>query len=134
LFVLGRLDGVDRPCIGGSLPTVKGRAVLVEMGANVECTPEQIVQFALMGEVYARKVLGVARPKVGVVANGEEEGKATDLTRKAAAALRLDPEIEFRGYVEGKDVLSGAFDVIATDGFTGNVLPKTAEGAVCAFG
>ena len=134
LFVLGRLDGVDRPCIGGSLPTVKGRAVLVDMGANVECTPEQIVQFALMGEVYARKVLGVARPKVGVVANGEEEGKGTDLTRKAAAALRQDPEIEFRGYVEGKDVFSGDFDVIATDGFTGNVLLKTAEGAVWAFG
>src|SRR5438874_7616158 len=136
LFVLGRLDGVDRPCICGHLPTLggHGRAVLVDMGANVECTPEQIVQFALMGEVYARKVLGVARPKVGVVANGEEEGKGTDLTRKAAAALRLDPEIEFRGYVEGKDVFSGDFDVIATDGFTGNVLLKTAEGAVWAFG
>src|SRR5438876_5399573 len=135
LFVLGRLDGVDRPCIGGSLPTVKGRAVLVDMGANVDCTPEQIVQFALMGEVYARKVLGVARPKVGVVANGEEEGKGTDLTRKAAAALRNpESQVEFRGYVEGKEVFSGDFDVIATDGFTGNVLLKTAEGAVWAFG
>lgn len=137
LFVLGRLDGVDRPCIGGYLPTLKGvgRAVLVDMGANVECTPEQIVQFALMGEVYARRVLGVARPRVGVVANGEEEGKGTDLTRAAAAALRK-PEsgVEFRGYVEGKDVFSGDFDVIATDGFTGNVLLKTAEGAVWAFG
>jgi glycerol-3-phosphate acyltransferase PlsX len=104
------------------------------MGANVGCTPEQIVQFALMGEVYSRKVFGVARPRVGVVANGEEEGKGTDLTRKTAAALRHDPEIDFRGYVEGKDVFSGDFDVIATDGFTGNVLLKTAEGAVWAFG
>src|SRR5262249_27775133 len=85
LFVLGRLDGVDRPCIGGSLPTVKGRAVLVDMGANVDCTPQQIVQFALMGEVFSRKVFGVAKPKVGVVANGEEEGKGTDLTRAVAA-------------------------------------------------
>ena len=134
LFVLGRLDGVDRPCIGGSLPTVKGRAVLVDMGANVNCTAEQVVQFALMGEVYARRALGVSKPKVGVVANGEEEGKGTDLTRAVAAALRQDREIDFRGYVEGKDVFSGDFDVIATDGFTGNVLLKTAEGAVWAFG
>src|SRR5437660_2492000 len=75
LFVLGRLDGVDRPCIGGSLPTLSGagRAVLVDMGANVECTPLQLTQFALMGEVYARRVLGVARPRVGVLANGEAE-------------------------------------------------------------
>jgi phosphate acyltransferase len=137
LFVLGRLDHVDRPCIVGSLPTLAGagRAVLVDMGANVECTPLQVVQFALMGEVYARRVLGVARPRVGVVANGEEEGKGTSLTRAAAAALRRpDSGIVFKGYVEGKDVFSGEFDVIATDGFTGNVLLKTAEGAVWAFG
>lgn len=137
LFVLGRLDHVDRPCIGGSLPTLggAGRAVLVDMGANVDCTPEQIVQFALMGEVYARRVLGVVKPRVGVVANGEEEGKGTDLTRATAAALRR-PEsgVDFRGYVEGKDVFAGDYDVIATDGFTGNVLLKTAEGAVWAFG
>src|SRR4051812_41168882 len=137
LLVLGRLDGVDRPCIGGSLPTLggKGRAVLVDMGANVECTPLQLVQFALMGEVYARRILGVLRPSIGVVANGEEEGKGTDLTRAAAGALRK-PEsgVDFAGYVEGKDVFSGDFDVIVTDGFTGNVLLKTAEGAVWAFG
>ena len=137
LFVLGRLDHVDRPCIGGFLPTLKGvgRAVLVDMGANVDCTPLQIVQFALMGEVYARQVLGIAKPRVGVVANGEEEGKGTDLTRASAAALRR-PEsgVQFAGYVEGKDVFSGDFDVIATDGFTGNVLLKTGEGAVWAFG
>jgi glycerol-3-phosphate acyltransferase PlsX len=137
LFVLGRLDHVDRPCIGGSLPTLggAGRAVLVDMGANVDCTPLQIVQFALMGEVYARRVLGVAHPRVGVVANGEEEGKGTDLTRATAAALRKPGSaVRFAGYVEGKDVFSGEFDVIATDGFTGNVLLKTAEGAVWAFG
>src|SRR2546422_2051412 len=137
LFVLGRLDHVDRPCIGGSLPSLGGvgRSVLVDMGANVEVTPLQIVQFALMGEVYARRVMGVNKPRVGIVANGEEEGKGTDLTRAAAAALRK-PEsgVEFHGYVEGKDVFGGEFDVIATDGFTGNVLLKTAEGAVWAFG
>jgi glycerol-3-phosphate acyltransferase PlsX len=137
LFVMGRLDHVDRPCIGGSLPSLggAGRAVLVDMGANVEVTPLQLVQFALLGEVYARRVLGLARPRVGIVANGEEEGKGTDLTRTAAAALRK-PEsgVDFHGYVEGKDVFSGEFDVVATDGFTGNVLLKTAEGAVWAFG
>jgi glycerol-3-phosphate acyltransferase PlsX len=136
LFVLGRLGHVDRPCIGGFLPSLggMGRVVLVDMGANIDCTPLQLVQFALMGEVFAREVLGVARPRVGVVANGEEEGKGTDLTRAAAAALRR-PEsgIHFKGYVEGKDVFSGEYDVIATDGFTGNVLLKTAEGAVWAF-
>jgi phosphate acyltransferase len=137
LFVMGRLDHVDRPCIGGSLPSLggAGRTVLVDMGANVEVTPLQLVQFALMGEVYARRVLGVARPRVGVVANGEEEGKGTDLTRSAAAALRKEASgVVFAGYVEGKDVFGGGFDVIATDGFTGNVLLKTAEGAVWAFG
>src|SRR6266446_2402468 len=106
LFVLGRLDHVDRPCIGGSLPSLGGvgRSVLVEMGANVEVTPLQLVQFALLGEVYARRVLGIARPRVGIVANGEEEGKGTDLTRAAAAALRRpDSGVCFRGYVEGKD-------------------------------
>ena len=88
-----------------------------------------------LGEVYARRILGVTRPRVGVVANGEEEGKGTDLTRAAAAALRKhESGVEFCGYVEGKDVFSGDFDVIATDGFTGNVLLKTAEGAVWAFG
>jgi glycerol-3-phosphate acyltransferase PlsX len=112
-----------------------GRSVLVDMGANVEVTPLQLVQFALLGEVYARKVLGIPQPRVGIVANGEEEGKGTDLTRAAAAALRNPSSgVTFRGYVEGKDVFAGDFDVIATDGFTGNVLLKTAEGAVWAFG
>jgi glycerol-3-phosphate acyltransferase PlsX len=137
LFVMGRLDHVDRPCIGGFLPSLgrAGRTVLVDMGANVEVTPLQLVQFALLGEVYARRVLGIAEPRIGIVANGEEEGKGTDLTRAAAAALRK-PEsgVAFRGYVEGKDVFAGEFDVVATDGFTGNVLLKTAEGAVWAFG
>ncbi|MBS2022560.1 MAG: phosphate acyltransferase PlsX [Deltaproteobacteria bacterium] len=136
LFVFGRLDGVDRACIGGTLPSLggAGRAVLVDMGANVECTPLQLVQFALMGEVMARHVLHLQRPRIGVVANGEEDGKGTDLTRAVATALRR-PEagIQFSGYCEGKDVFSGDFDVIVTDGFTGNVLLKTAEGAVWAF-
>src|SRR5918912_437095 len=137
LFVVGRLGHVDPPCIGGFLPSLGavGRTVLVDMGANVEVTPLQLVQFALLGEVYARRVLGIAKPRVGVVANGEEQGKGTDLTRAAAAALRsAESGVAFKGYVEGKDVFAGEFDVVATDGFTGNVLLKTAEGAVWAFG
>src|SRR5207237_4316688 len=136
-FGLGRLPGVDRPCIGGSLPTLggAGRAVLVDMGANVDVTPLQLVQFALLGEVYARRVLSVARPRIGVVSNGEEEEKGTDLTRAAAAALRKPTSgVHFKGYVEGRDVFAGEVDVVATDGFTGNVLLKTAEGAGWAFG
>jgi glycerol-3-phosphate acyltransferase PlsX len=117
------------PTLAGS-----GRAVLVDMGANVQCKPLHLVQFALLGEVYARRVLGIAHPRVGVVANGEEEGKGTDLTRATAAALKKpESAIKFTGYVEGKDVFSGEYDVIVTDGFTGNVLLKTAEGAVWAF-
>jgi len=136
IFVLGRLEGVERPCIGGSLPTLggAGRAVLVDMGANVVCKPLHLVQFGLMAEVYTRHMFGMARPRVGVVSNGEEEEKGTDLTRAVAAALKK-PEagINFAGYCEGKDVFSGDFDVVVTDGFTGNVLLKTAEGAVWAF-
>ena len=136
LFVLGRLEGVERPCIGGSLPSLAGahRVVLVDMGANVVCKPIHLVQFALMGEVFTRRVFKVEKPRVGVVANGEEEGKGTDLTRAVAAALR-QPEsgIQFTGYVVGKDIFSGEFDLAVTDGFTGNVLLKTAEGAVWAF-
>src|SRR5205823_11903930 len=112
--VLGRLPGVDRPCIGGSLPTLggAGRAVLVDMGANVDVTPLQLVQFALLGEVYARRVLSVARPRIGVVSNGEEEEKGTDLTRAAAAALRKPTSgVHFKGYGEDRDVFAGEVDV-----------------------
>jgi phosphate acyltransferase len=136
LFVLGRLEGVERPCIGGSLPSLggAGRVVLVDMGANVACKPLHLVQFALMGEVFTRRVFGVERPRVGVVANGEEEGKGTDLTRAVAEALRKPGSgVQFTGYVEGKDIFSGDYDLAVTDGFTGNVLLKTAEGAVWAF-
>ena len=103
------------------------------MGANVDCKPIHLVQFALMGEVYARRVVGVARPKVAILANGEEESKGTELTRAAAAALRRAP-IEFAGYCEGRDLLTGEFDVIVTDGFTGNVALKTMEGTAKVVG
>src|SRR3990170_6042073 len=100
IFVLGRLPGVERPAIISELPALKGRPLLLDMGANVECRPVHLVQFALMGEVYARRVLGVERPRVAVLSNGEEDSKGTDLTRTVAAALRNACGIDFRGYCE----------------------------------
>ena len=134
IFVLGRLPGVERPAIISVLPALRGHPLLLDMGAIVDCKPVHLVQFALMGEVYARRVLRVERPRVAVLANGEEESKGTDLTRTVAAALRCAPGIDFRGYCEGRDLLTGDFDVIVTDGFTGNVALKTMEGTARVVG
>ncbi len=134
IFVLGRLPAVERPAIISVLPALVGHPLLLDMGANVECKPIHLVQFALMGEVYARRVLGVARPRVAVLSNGEEVSKGTDLTRAVAAALRNARGIDFRGYCEGRDLLTGDFDVIVTDGFTGNVALKTMEGTARVVG
>jgi len=134
IFVLGRIPAVDRPAIVTLLPTLTGRpTLLLDGGANVECAPLHLVQFALMGEVFARKVLGIAHPRVAVLSNGEEESKGTELTRAASAALRK-AAIDFRGYCEGRDLLTGQLDVIATDGFTGNVALKTVEGTAKVVG
>jgi glycerol-3-phosphate acyltransferase PlsX len=133
IFVLGRIDGVERPAIVSVLPGLKGSPLMLDMGAVVDCKPSHLVQFALMGELYARRVAGVTRPRVAVLSNGEEESKGTDLTRAACAALRRSA-IDFVGYCEGRDILTGEFDVIVTDGFTGNVALKTMEGAVKVVG
>jgi glycerol-3-phosphate acyltransferase PlsX len=133
IFVLGRPRGVERPAIVSVLPGLKGSPLLLDMGANVDCKPIHLVQFGLMGELYARRVLGVERPSVAVLSNGEEEGKGTELTRAAAAALKTSA-IDFRGYCEGRDLLTGDIDVIVTDGFTGNVALKTMEGTARVIG
>jgi len=133
ILVLGRPEGVERPAIISALPALKGHPILLDMGAVVDCKPLHLVQFALMGEVYARRVVGVARPRVAVLSNGEEDSKGTDLTRATAAALRRSP-IDFVGYCEGRDLLTGDFDVIVTDGFTGNVALKTMEGTARVVG
>jgi len=127
IMVLGRTGTVERPAIITVLPTPRGQTLMLDGGANVDCKPSHLVQFGLMGEVFSRRVLGVERPRVAVLANGEEESKGTDLTRTAAQALRRAP-IDFRGYCEGRDLLTGELDVIVTDGFTGNVALKTMEG------
>jgi glycerol-3-phosphate acyltransferase PlsX len=133
IFVLGRPRGVERPAIVSVLPGLKGSPLLLDMGANVDCKPIHLVQFGLMGELYARRVLGVTAPSVAVLSNGEEEGKGTELTRAAAGALK-GSGIDFRGYCEGRDLLTGEFDVIVTDGFTGNVALKTMEGTAKVVG
>lgn len=138
LLVLGRVKGIERPGIATSVPTVTGsRCVLCDTGANVEPEPEVLAQFALLGAIYAQ-VRGVARPRVGLLANGEEASKGTELTRAAhllIERLAKTPGVglDYVGYVEGRDVFSGEVDVVATDGFTGNVLLKGAEGAGLAI-
>jgi glycerol-3-phosphate acyltransferase PlsX len=133
IFVLGRPEGVERPAIVSVLPALKGHPLMLDMGAVVDAKAIHLIQFALMGEVYARRVYGVNRPRVAVLSNGEEDSKGTELTRLAAAALRKAP-IAFVGYCEGRDLLTGEFDVVVTDGFTGNVALKTMEGTARVVG
>ena len=127
MFVLGNLPHVERPAILVVVPTVTRAAVIIDAGANVDCKPRHLVQFALMGSVYAERVLGISRPRVGVLSNGEEEGKGNDLTRAASDQLAGGP-LNYIGYVEGRDICSGKLDVVVCDGFTGNVTLKTMEG------
>lgn len=126
-LVLGALPGVDRPCLATAMPNMKGRpTVLVDVGANVESKAEHIAQFALMGAIYAEDVLGIDRPKVGILSVGEEDSKGTETTRNAAMAIRA-MDLNFGGNAEGRDIWNGRFDVIACDGFVGNALLKSAE-------
>lgn len=134
-FVLKTLPGIERPAIASLIPTKRSETVLLDLGANAECDADNLVQFAVMGEVFARAVLGIRKPTVGLLNIGTEDGKGNDTIRDAAAALRASPlSIEFRGFVEGTDLTSGKVDVIVTDGFTGNVALKVAEGIVGLYG
>jgi glycerol-3-phosphate acyltransferase PlsX len=129
LFVLGRLPGVERPAIVTALPTPSGPLVLCDAGANVEPRPAQLAQFGVLGAAYDRVVHGRPRPRLGLLSNGTEPGKGTALTRDAHALLSAAHDsFQFVGYVEGSDLFKGVVDVIATDGFTGNVVLKTCEG------
>ncbi|TAN64170.1 phosphate acyltransferase PlsX [bacterium] len=131
MFLFKKLDGVDRPAIAVTLPTKKDPAVLLDVGGNVDCKPLHLVQFALMGEVYARCMLGKDRPRVGLLSNGEEEGKGNELTRETNALLKKT-SINYIGYVEGRDIYRGDVDVVVADGFVGNVVLKLSEGLVDA--
>jgi len=126
LFRLGRIRGVDRPAIAPIFPTATGSCIILDMGANPDCKPENLFQFGVLGSVYAEKVRGVRNPRVGLISNGEEEGKGNELVR-AAVPLFKNSRLNYYGNVEGKEVIGGKVDVAVTDGFTGNVMLKTAE-------
>jgi glycerol-3-phosphate acyltransferase PlsX len=127
-IVMGKVPGVDRPALSGVFPTHKGTpVVVVDVGANVDCEPEMLKQFGLMGEVYSRSVLKIDRPRVGLLSIGEEEHKGNALTRDATPLLK-SLAINFIGNVEGRDIFSGHVDVIVCDGFVGNVALKVSEG------
>ena len=127
LFGLGRMEGVHRPALGGVIPLLEGRVFLVDIGANADCEPHHLVQFARMGAAYMEHVYGVRRPRIGLVSNGEEETKGNALVQ-ATHPLLKESGLNFVGNVEGKDVTAGAVDVAVCDGFTGNVMLKLAEG------
>ncbi|MFL6689040.1 MAG: phosphate acyltransferase PlsX [Alphaproteobacteria bacterium] len=129
MFQLRTLDGIDRPAIAALWPTRRGQSVVLDVGANVECDAQQLVDFAIMGEAFARAVLGLKRPTVALLNVGSEDMKGHDAVKMAAQTLReVDLPMEFRGFVEGDDIAEGTVDVIVTDGFTGNIALKTAEG------
>ena len=128
-FMLGTLPGIDRPAIISIFPTMRGETCVLDLGANAECDADALVQFAVMGAAFARIVLGRARPLVGLLNIGVEELKGNEAVKAAGQLLKgADLPMEFYGFVEGDDIASGAVDVIVTDGFTGNVALKTAEG------
>jgi glycerol-3-phosphate acyltransferase PlsX len=129
-MVQGVVQGVDRPALAGILPTLTGSpVVVVDVGANVDCSPRMLVQFAVMGEIYSRVILHTRKPRVGLLSIGEEEHKGNDATRSATPLLKTLP-INFVGNVEGRDIYTGKTDVIVCDGFTGNVALKVSEGLV----
>ncbi|HCX89764.1 MAG: phosphate--acyl-ACP acyltransferase [Deltaproteobacteria bacterium CG12_big_fil_rev_8_21_14_0_65_43_10] len=133
IYVLKKLEGVDRPAIAALLPTLKGVSVLLDGGANVVCKSSHLVQFGIMGNVYARYVLGKQDPKVSLLSNGEEDSKGNDVTRDAHVVLK-NSFINYTGYVEGMNVYDGSVDVVVCDGFVGNIALKISEGLVYALG
>ena len=133
MFVMGTLAQVARPAILVVVPSMGKGTVIVDAGANVDCKPRHLVQFGLMGSIYSERVLGVSRPRVGVLSNGEEDGKGNDLTRAASEQLAATG-LNYIGYVEGRDIFNGKVDVVVCDGFTGNIALKSMEGVASFAG
>jgi glycerol-3-phosphate acyltransferase PlsX len=127
LFILGRLPGIARPSVIGYFPTLKGTCILLDVGTNVDCKAEHLVQFARMGAVYAREVLGMSEATVGLLNVGEEPGKGNELAKEAYQALHQADGLSFVGNIEGRDVMAHAADVVVCDGFAGNILLKFGE-------
>lgn len=133
LFVVGRMEGIDRPALAPTLPTISGEGfLLLDVGANVDAKPENLVQYAMMGSIYSEKVRGVAKPRVGLLNIGTEEKKGNELTKKTFELLQ-STNIHFIGNVEARDLLDGVCDVAVTDGFTGNMILKTVEGTAMSM-
>jgi len=128
-MVIGSVPSVDRPALAAVLPTLKGHAVLLDVGANVTCRPHHLVQFAIMGRLFSKIIVGVSSPRVGLLSVGEEESKGNDLTKRVYKTLKAG-FVDFIGNVEGGDIYNGRADVIVCDGFTGNVALKTSEGLI----
>ena len=130
MFKIGRIKGVARPALATLLPVPNRPMLMVDAGANVDCKPDWIVQFAMMGSVYMQKVMGVDKPDVGLLNIGVEDAKGNEQTQAACALMRREQPFHFIGSVEARDALAGTCDVLATDGFAGNVLLKNTEGVV----
>jgi phosphate acyltransferase len=128
-MVFGTVPGVDRPALATVLPTLTGHAVLLDVGANVACKPHHLVQFAVMGHLFSKKIVGISSPRVGLMSVGEEESKGNELTKEVHKTLK-SLQLNFIGNVEGRDIYNGRADVIVCDGFTGNVALKTSEGLI----
>jgi glycerol-3-phosphate acyltransferase PlsX len=133
MFVLKRIPGIDRPAIATLVPNLKDQTLVLDVGGNVDCKASHLAQFALMGSVYMRQMLGKEQPRVGVLSNGEEESKGNDLTREAHKILASSP-LNYLGYIEGRDIFNGRVDVVVCDGFVGNVVLKVSEGLADAMG
>ena len=128
-FVLKTINGVSRPAIAGLMPTLKGEIVILDLGANIECTEVNLVQFALMGEVFSKSLLGTKKPTIGILNVGSEEIKGNAVVKQTFEKLeKLSSHINFYGFIEGNDINKGIVDVVVTDGFSGNIALKTAEG------
>lgn len=124
---VGRIKGILRPALIGPFPTLQGACLILDIGANADVRPEHIQQFAIMGSIYARDVIGLAKPSVRILSNGEEAGKGNQLVIESFKLLEETPSINFQGNIESKEIPTGLADVVVTDGFTGNIFVKTAE-------
>lgn len=127
LLIVGRIKGVHRPALATLLPSAKGPKMLIDAGANTKCKTDNLVQFAIMGSIYMKNVLDIKKPTVGLISNGEEEGKGNELVKESYSELK-NAQVNFIGNIEGRDVMEGTTDVMVCDGFTGNVILKTVEG------
>ena len=126
LMALGRMEGVERPAIGALLPSLSGKVFILDVGANTDCRPNYLVQFAYMGSLYMERVCGIEKPRVGLLSIGSEESKGNQLTQEVHGLLKVT-DLNFVGNIEGNDISSGKVDVVVTDGFTGNIVLKLSE-------